>query len=317
MGSAGGTESSGRSYGGPTRTQRNYQEEYLKPFFENKGTSESPYYGDLSRMYSNVINTPGVGQVAPEATKTINEMVSTGSPFSMSEIYKGAQPAYQRDLDKAIAYAKESAGATGGLRSSAGNEMIGKAAGDTTLDFNKYLMELAGQSWEAAQGRRMAAVPQSLEASKYPIQATSALNELATAITKGQYPWLSEAMGFGGAGTPVNLNTSDSFGFQGGILQGCCFNFLEAEGEVADSVREYRDEHYLGTKVGVGYKRMARWLVPIMRRSMMVKRMVRLLMTRPLRMYADWYYGLNDWGWIMIPFKWTWVTIWDGMGRTV
>ena len=97
---------------------------------------------------------------------------------------------------------------------------------------------------------------------------------------------------------------------------GCCFNFLEAEGEITEYVRKYRDEHYLNTDVAIGYKLMAFWLVPLMREHKWVKSLVRYTMTRPLTKYAEWYYGKNWYGWVFIPSK-LWVVIWNVYGKII
>jgi hypothetical protein len=99
------------------------------------------------------------------------------------------------------------------------------------------------------------------------------------------------------------------------LLGLCCFIFIEGEGEVTETVRRYRDEHYLNTPVAWGYKKMASWLVPLMKRSRLIKNIIRYSMTKPLGKYADWYYGKNHYGWIFTPNKLFWVGIWDIYGR--
>jgi len=101
----------------------------------------------------------------------------------------------------------------------------------------------------------------------------------------------------------------------GGVQMGCCFIFIAGEGEITQIVRRYRDEHYLGTLVDPGYRWMASWLVPFMHRSLLVKNLVRQLMTSPLTEYARWWYGerpFNFGGWIAKQF---WPTLWKIVGR--
>jgi len=102
----------------------------------------------------------------------------------------------------------------------------------------------------------------------------------------------------------------------GSSAMSCCFNFLEAEGEIYWTVRRYRDEHYNNeSPIGRGYIETAKILVPLMRRSKEIKRWVRILMTRPLRAYASWYYGENRSGFIFWPFKVFWTGFWGYLGR--
>lgn len=68
-----------------------------------------------------------------------------------------------------------------------------------------------------------------------------------------------------------------------GLAALCCFIVAEAEGGLPDTVRRWRDHYYaVAPRVGVGYVRMARWLVPVMRRSPRAIACVRGAMTRPL-----------------------------------
>jgi len=95
----------------------------------------------------------------------------------------------------------------------------------------------------------------------------------------------------------------------------CCFNFLEAEGEIYPTVRRYRDEHYLRDgKVALGYVRFAIIFVPLMRKFRWFKKMIRLVMTKPLKSYSMWYYGENKVGFIFYPFKFFWVNSWRILG---
>lgn len=65
---------------------------------------------------------------------------------------------------------------------------------------------------------------------------------------------------------------------------GCCFIMLEAyHGTMPEHVRKCRDKYYAAfPDIATGYKRMARWLVPAMRRSTLVRFLVWFLMVKPL-----------------------------------
>jgi len=64
----------------------------------------------------------------------------------------------------------------------------------------------------------------------------------------------------------------------------CCFIFLEAyKGEIPWYVRHGRDKYYhLNHDMATGYRRMARWLVPLMQKSYCVRQLVWLLMIVPI-----------------------------------
>jgi hypothetical protein len=106
----------------------------------------------------------------------------------------------------------------------------------------------------------------------------------------------------------ISQGISSGMGMVGGMF---CWIFREAEGEVPKVIERYRDEHYPKEgPVCQGYKKMAEWLVPLMKRFKLIKRIVRLIMTRPLTKYAKWYYGLNKYGWVFKPLGDFWVKIW-------
>ncbi len=98
----------------------------------------------------------------------------------------------------------------------------------------------------------------------------------------------------------------------------CCFNFLEAEGEIYWTVRLYRDENYSKKgPVSKGYRLTAKYLVPIMARYHWFKILVRITMTRPLKMYFGYCLGENHWGIILWPFKALWINLWKVLGTGV
>ena len=104
-------------------------------------------------------------------------------------------------------------------------------------------------------------------------------------------------------------------GMGGGM---CCFNFLEAEGEIYSTVRRYRDEHYPKDGfVGKGYRLSASWFVPLMRRYFRFKQLIRFFMTRPIKIYTQWYYRENYYGFVFWPIAKGWANCWWLLGRGV
>jgi hypothetical protein len=69
-----------------------------------------------------------------------------------------------------------------------------------------------------------------------------------------------------------------------GSLPSCCFIFLECyNGKLPEYVRIMRDFHYNEEPaLATGYKKMAKWLVPIMRKVKFVAKAVNTLMVKPI-----------------------------------
>jgi hypothetical protein len=315
MGSYGSQSGSSGSYGGPTQAQRQYQSNYLQPFFQQQGTQESPYSAGIQSMYQNLISNPSNYQLSPQAGATINEMVTTGAPYSQTDIYKAARPEYERNLEQAIAQAKESSGAMGGLRSTGGFEAMGTAAAGATEDFSKYLQEMASQSYEAAQNRRMGAIPQAFQQAGFGTQELGNLQGLAQAISQGQYPFLNQAMTFGGAGTPLNIGSSTSSGSNYGLCT--CEIFTEGwTRKLEASVRRYRDAHFSPFSfVSKGYKLTSKLIVPPMLVSKIFRQAIRTILHKPLSRVARNWEGSDNRGWMFKPLAWFWVGMWDMLGR--
>ena len=146
----------------------------------------------------------------------------------------------------------------------------------------------------------------------------------------------SEAAVTGAAGAPISawseaLNTLRAYALQtpvvgqissgsqgGGMSAGCCFIFLEGEGQITQTVRVFRDSHYLpGSLVDLGYRWMAGWLVPLMQEHPPIKQVIRTIMTKPLSGYTIAFYdgkqpSFTDW-----MARVVWPTIWRVVGLGV
>ena len=97
---------------------------------------------------------------------------------------------------------------------------------------------------------------------------------------------------------------------------GCCFIMLESrygDGTMDKVVRRYRDEK-MTPRNRRGYYKMARVLVPLMRKSKVFKWIVTKTFADPLVSYGKWYYGENKHGWIFAPVKTAWLKIFDVVG---
>ena len=104
-------------------------------------------------------------------------------------------------------------------------------------------------------------------------------------------------------------------GISGGVSGGCCWTFIEAEGGIPEEVRQYRDAHHPKSgNVASGYTWMSNWLVPLMKKYPLVKKVVRKIMTQPMTKYAQWCYGKNKYGWIFYLPSLFWGCVWEGIG---
>ena len=73
----------------------------------------------------------------------------------------------------------------------------------------------------------------------------------------------------------------------------CCYIFCAASptDELLEYVRRYKDSHYeIDSTVAQGYKRLALFLVPLMRKSPIIKWIVKWMMVHPMELYAKAYY---------------------------
>ena len=112
------------------------------------------------------------------------------------------------------------------------------------------------------------------------------------------------------------LSSGIRSGVSGGAAGGgCCFIFIEGD-RLTDNVRNARDTFFpKGCTVENGYRKMAKWLVPIMHRNWFIREIVRFIMLNPICNIADHYYGYNSWGWIFSPIGHFWKKVWERMGR--
>jgi hypothetical protein len=84
---------------------------------------------------------------------------------------------------------------------------------------------------------------------------------------------------------------------------------LEA-GDLTEKVKKLRDELFPPNSfVAKGYKKMARWLVPMMRKHSVIKSLVKHLMTHPIAKFCE---SKNP---SLIPICLVWGVTWELYGR--
>ena len=95
----------------------------------------------------------------------------------------------------------------------------------------------------------------------------------------------------------------------------CCFIFMEAyNGDMPYWVRECRDEFAPeNTARREGYIKMAKWLVPLMQKSKVVRSIVNNLMIKPLTKWGGYYKKVKgyEYSFIYKPFVRMWFKIWE------
>ena len=98
---------------------------------------------------------------------------------------------------------------------------------------------------------------------------------------------------------------------------GCCFIFMEARygnGTLDAVVRRYRDDH-MTERNKRGYYKLSEVLVPLMRKSWLIKTLVRATMTTPLLAYAKAHYQGRGLGLWLKPVKDFWLCLFDYLGQ--
>lgn len=120
------------------------------------------------------------------------------------------------------------------------------------------------------------------------------------------------------AGQANAANISGMYGLGSSALSGagsmaggaCCFIVMESyHGTMPSFVRKCRDRYYrTNPEIAEGYKRMAKWLVPLMRKSFIVRSAVWHFMVKPLTDYGSFIVNRTE-----KRGKWArkfWFTLW-------
>lgn len=117
-----------------------------------------------------------------------------------------------------------------------------------------------------------------------------------------------------GRGTQAQNTSSTNWGVN--VLGGCCFIMAEALNGYLPWYVYAGQREFVTPKRRVGYKWMANWLVPKMRNSTRVRKIVNVFMVKPFLVFGKWYYeGKKGFGGCMWPVCWTWLKVWGTLGR--
>jgi hypothetical protein len=283
----------------------------LTPFYTQQATQENPWYSPLSSAYSNVLGQAQY-QLPQETQNVLNQMVATGSPYqgniTQSPIYQGAQQGYQAFVDPMLADIREQQSKLGALRGSDTALLESAGVGRIGEQMMTQVLPQILSDYQSAVGRQMQAIPMQEQAQLFPAQAVSQYAQPAGQIESPDwlYPLLQLASQYATAGAG---QVGQSTGYTPNFQAGCCFIMLEA-GDLTEKVRKLRDKLFPPDSfVAKGYKKMARWLVPMMRKRSVIKSLVKCLITHPIAKFCE---TKNS---ALIPICLFWATTWELYGR--
>ena len=297
----------------------------LTSLFSQEGAQQNPWYSDISSMFSNVLGAAASDKSyqVPQATQDIiSNLVSTGGAYkgdiTADPIYQAYSKGYQSFIEPALADVRESQGALGGLRTADTERLQGEAVGRIGEQLNlQAIPQVLSQNTQNIANQLQGITAQQ-QSSMYPLEYLQSALGVSGAMESPSwlYPLLQLASQYATAGAGAY---SQQYQYPGEQMSGgisCCWTFLEAEGEITQIVRRYRDEHFgKYGEVGRGYREMSGYLVPLMKIEERLKNYVRVVITQPLTIYAEWYYGKNNSGYKFKGLVDSWVSFWRRLGK--
>lgn len=109
----------------------------------------------------------------------------------------------------------------------------------------------------------------------------------------------------------------DKFSQVMGSLPSCCWTFREFTEKFPNGipwyVRASRDAHYTPRR-REGYRLFSKYLVPLMQRNRIIRRLVDFVFVDPMTRHAAWLGGVNKYGWIFHPLQKLWLGIFSVLG---
>jgi hypothetical protein len=95
---------------------------------------------------------------------------------------------------------------------------------------------------------------------------------------------------------------------------GCCFIFIEADDGVLHRIARRARDELMTPKNRRGYYKLSEVLVPLMRKSPVVKFLVKWGMVNPMISFGKWKYGENKIGKLFKPVADFWFNTFDYLG---
>lgn len=181
-------------------------------------TAYAPWMPAMASAYQTLAQQ-GAG-VPTYASRAIQGMVEGGSPFDTSGQFNALKQQFGLQREEDLANLFES---LGGKSSSGSGYGAGKYMAQSSADLNKLMADIAMQSWEQAQGRKMQAIPyamaepgtqaQNLQsmmtgAALYQAPEEAAMQRAIAEYARAQYGFLPYAVQTATGGQPVTKSTS-------------------------------------------------------------------------------------------------------------
>lgn len=109
----------------------------------------------------------------------------------------------------------------------------------------------------------------------------------------------------------------DQSGWQAGLS--CCFTFYAVLGNELPWFIEIARRHFWTKDRRNGYNWMSKYLVPVIKRSGLVRKLVHAVMVRPAIRFTAWFYGepMAGKGWLWWPICRVWLAVWSVIGKVV
>lgn len=294
-----------------------------KPMTHSKVAASTPQQSLAEKQLSDYNAVMAGGQVIdPNLTKTIGAW-NTGAILGQKEAYDDPDMKKLRDMyeEQAKGYSGQEIGA---MRQTARGEMAGaQQAQQRNLASNLAKGGVGGARAAAMQGQQALQGNQGINTAESKMLLDSAnmarqgQGNMADFMMRQKMAKLAMA---GGISQLSSANTAADKAAQAnqGGSGFCCFIFLEARygnGTMDFVVRKFRDEN-MTDKNRRGYYKLSEVLVPLMRKSKIVKGLVRLFMTDPLVAYGKAHYGSGSkLGFVFAPVKNFWMKAFNYLGE--
>ena len=284
-----------------------------------------------TQAFGALADTLGGGGIMAPATESLKGLMGQYDPTQAMDYWTKAvkEPAMRTWQEELVPQILEKYGAQNALSSSAFGQTLARSGANLASNLAGTLAQtILGEKGQHAQTQLGAATGYGNLAQNILSQVLGAgqtqrgiqAEQMAEPYQKWAYeqpysnPWLSL---LGPAlTTPAFENVPYTREMAGRNLgMSCCFIFNEGE-RLTEAVKRYRDKYFPpDSYVSKGYKIMAKWLVPWMRKSRFVKRVVQKIMLNPLSSFAEAVEAKSQKGWFYAPIGIFWCSTWDQMGR--
>lgn len=218
----------------------------------------------------------------------------------------GTQQAAQQERERALQAALAKQGIRGGSAAALQAQMGQRAASEQAQQETQLMMAQEQRQREALGEYEQTAMDQLAQAQMEEYNKTAAklaMEQLAQAELLAAQQ--KESM---------DLYTTEMAAAQK-EANSCCFIFLEVgDGELDRIARRARAE-LMTDRNRRGYYKLSEVLVPLMRKSVMFKALIKWTMVKPMIAWGKWYYGESKLNRIFEPVAMFWFRMFDYLGQ--